>query len=377
MDENYSGVSQYTANLLSAILDLDKDNEYRLFYNSWRNLDTRLALWQRPNSRVIGRHYPNKLFNYILQKGLAWPKLDQALGGVDLFFSPHFNFSALSSRTKKIITVHDLSFLRYPEFFSRRKNFWHRALKVKKILRAADRIIAVSESTKSDIVELIGAAPEKVRVIYSGNNLSGKRPSEPEISAWRKTKNITGRFILSLGTIEPRKNIAGLIEAFNSLKDQGAYSDIKLVLAGARGWKNQSVAEAFKASPYQEDIIFLGYVSPAEQAILYASAEVFVYPSFYEGFGFPPLEAMSYGRPVICSNNSSLPEVVGEAGLMINPDQPAEISAAWRLILDDENLRNRLKEKGLARAKLFSWPKAAGEYLALFNELSQHDEKAS
>jgi len=371
MDEYYSGVSQYTANLLNAIYEIDENNEYKLFYNSYHNLDERLKRFGRPNSKVISLHIPNKLFNYLYQKLLFRPKIDSVLGGVDVFWSPHFNFTCLSKKTKKVITVHDLSFLRYPEFFSARKNIWHRALNVKKTLSAADKIIAVSENTKNDIIELAGINPEKVQVIYSGNNAIRSEVNENEAKEFLSKNKLSGRIILYLGTIEPRKNIAGLIEAYNQLRESdSSFSDLKLVLAGANGWKNRKIYEKWEISSYKNDIIFLGYISQKEQEILYSKSTVFAYPSFYEGFGFPPLEAMTYGLPVICSNVSSLPEVVGGAALMINPYKSLEIKTALELVLNDKNLRELLINKGLERAKLFTWDKTAQEYLKVFKELS-------
>lgn len=373
MDENYSGVSEYTANLLSALLAQDQDNEYRLFYNSWRDLSGRLSVWTRPNASVTSRRYPNKLFNYLAQKLLQQPKIDWVLGGVDIFFSPHFNFTSLSRGVKKIITVHDLSFLRYPHFFSSRKNFWHRALGVKKILLAADRIIAVSENTKNDIIELVGVAPEKISVIYSGNNAVKREVGDEEIKIFLDSKNISPSFLLYIGTIEPRKNISGLIQAFDKLKAKEQFKDLQLVLGGARGWKNREINRTWQESAHKTDIIFLGYISQKEKEILYSGAQAFVYPSFYEGFGFPPLEAMTYGLPVVCSHVSSLPEVVGEAAVMVDPFAPSEIADALELVLSDENLRSVLKERGQERAKMFSWDKAAVEYLKIFN--SQKDNR--
>jgi glycosyltransferase involved in cell wall biosynthesis len=371
MDKYYSGVSQYTANLLSAILRQDQDNEYRLFYNSFQNLGDRLDKWAEEKVRVIKTRWPNKIFNYCLQSLFAYPKLDEVLGGVDVFWSPHFNFTRLSAAPKKIITVHDLSFLRYQEFFSCRKNFWHKTLGVKKALRAADRIVAVSENTKNDIIELSGVAAEKISVIYSGNNLTKREVSEIEKQEFLQLKNISGKFILYLGTIEPRKNIIGLIQTFNQLKNKEKFKDLKLVLAGARGWKNRLLNREVNRSIFKNDIIFLGYISQKEKEILYSSGEAFIYPSYYEGFGFPPLEAMTYGLPVVCSNVSSLPEVVGEAALMINPFKPAEMAEALELILTDEKLRTDLINKGYERAKFFSWEETARQYLKLFKELNE------
>jgi glycosyltransferase involved in cell wall biosynthesis len=386
MDEYYSGVSEYAANLLNAIFVLDKDDEYKLFYNSRHNLDNRLSSWNRDNAKVVGTQISNKIFNYFYQKIFSYPKINKVLGGVNVFWSPHFNFTSLSKNTKRVITVHDLSFLRYPEFFSARKNIWHKALGVKKILKEADKIIAVSENTKHDIVELVGIAPEKVQVIYSGNNAVRRELNDNEKTIFESgakdflIKNkLNGRLALYLGTIEPRKNIIGLIQAYNMLRDKDEangvkkFSDLKLVLAGANGWKNKKIYKIWQESPYKNDIIFLGYINLREKDILYKASSVFVYPSYYEGFGFPPLEAMTYGLPVICSNISSLPEVVGGAALMINPFEVGEIADALEIILSDEPLRQSFIKKGYERARMFTWEKTAQEYLKVFKEL--HDKK--
>lgn len=384
MDKYYSGVSEYAANLLSAILAADKISDYKLFYNSYRDLDEKLKLWNRENARVIGTHIPNKIFNYIFQKIFHYPKLDRVLGGVDIFWSPHFNFTQLSgssSGLKKIITVHDLSFLRYPEFFSARKNFWHQALAVKSALLAADAIIAVSENTKNDIIELTGVKPEKISVIYSGNNLLKREVNEAEKKEFLAKRGLSGRLILYLGNIEPRKNIEGLIAAFNLLRSQDAQLageggsrliDVKLILAGASGWKNRQIFAAWQKSPYKNDIKFLGYINKTDQAVLYSLSSVLAYPSYYEGFGFPPLEAMTYGLPVVCSNNSSLPEVVGNAALTINPFKVEEITDALKIILTDEVLRQHLITRGQEQAQNFSWEKAAKEYLQVFRNVYEN-----
>jgi len=312
-----------------------------------------------------------------LQRTLAYPKLDKVLGGVDIFWSPHFNFTRLSSPAsglKKIITVHDLSFLRYPEFFSVRKNFWHWALNVKKTLREADKIIAISQNTKNDLIELANVAPEKITVIYSGLNLINREVNELEKQEFLNKFQLTGRLILYLGNIEPRKNIVGIITAFNDLKTKDAvsgnqFNDLKLILAGASGWKNKKIYNAYQTSPYKNDIKFLGYISEKNKDILYNISTVFIYPSFYEGFGFPPLEAMVYGLPVVCSNTSSLPEVVGEAALMINPYKTEEIKEALKIVLTEEKVRVSLITAGYERIKLFSWDKTASEYLTVFSSL--------
>ncbi len=370
MDRQYSGIGQYTACLLKELFNQVDDNQYRLFYNSWRNIRPRLIKWSSSKSQLIGGHWPNKVFNYLNQKCLARPKLDQFLGGVDLFWSPHFNFTRLSPQTKHILTIHDLSFLRYPEFFSRRKNIWHRSLNIYRLAREARALVAVSENTRDDIVELLNVPAEKVRVIYSGLEAVSPLP-EPDIrQQFLKTHDLGHNFILYLGNIEPRKNIVGLIYAYNLLRDANInLVDVKLVLAGAAGWKNRKIFQAWQDSPYKQQIKFLGYVSPVEKEILYHEANLFAYPSFYEGFGFPPLEAMARGLPVITSNVSSLPEVVGEAAITVNPYDVNDLAKAMELVIFDSRLREQLIIEGKARAKQFSWQKSAAEYLALFKSL--------
>lgn len=393
MDKNYSGISEYTANLLAEIKKqsealkerelenkleaslINKPDEYKLFYNSYHNIEDRLGAWRSDNFSIISTRLPNKIFNYLLEKIFSYPKLDKVLGGVDLFWSPHFNFSSFSKNKdfKKIITVHDLSFLRYPEFFSWRKNFWHKALNVKKIIREADLIITVSLNTKNDIVELLNINPEKIKVIYSGNNLVKREITALEKEESLKRFNLSGPFILYLGNIEPRKNIKGLIESYNNLRKKNPnLADLKLVLAGGKGWKSKEIFKSYKKSKYKKDIYFLGYISKSDKEILYASAKVFVYPSYYEGFGFPVLEAMAYGCPVICSNVSSLPEIVADAAITINPYNNEEIETALELFLSDEKLRELFIAKGYEREKLFTWKNTAEKYI---EEFKKYDKK--
>jgi glycosyltransferase involved in cell wall biosynthesis len=175
--------------------------------------------------------------------------------------------------------------------------------------------------------------------------------------------NLPGKFILYFGTIEPRKNLVGLIKAYETLRDEYKVNDYKLVIAGSRGWLDKEIYAVAKKSPYTRDIIFTGFVESSDKIYLYNLASLFVYPSFFEGFGFPPLEAMSSGVPVVCSNTSSFPEVAGEAALMIDPYNFSEIAWAMKEVLGDKNLRENLIQKGLAHAKKFSWDKCARETL--------------
>jgi len=370
LDARPSGVSEYVLNLLKEMFKLDTANEYRLFYNCFGDCPN-LPEFKQANVKLIKYNYPNKVLNYLLFKIFNYPKLDKDLA-VDVFFMPHLNFIGLSVGAKSLLTVHDLSFLKYPEFFSARKNFWHRLVKAKKLLKRFSLVIAVSENTKRDIMELGGINPDKVKVIYSGVGEEYKKLPlinyQFSVKRVRDKYNLPERFILYLGTIEPRKNVDGIIRAYNQLRVMSCeLRDYKLIIAGARGWKSENIYREWDKSAFKNDIKFLGYVEPDDKIYLYNLASVFIYPSFYEGFGFPPLEAMACGVPVVASFASSLPEVVGDAALMVDPYNINDLAGALEKVLVDENLKNKLIARGLEQAKKFSWRETARAYLSELN----------
>jgi len=381
MDNNYSGVSLYTLNLVKEILKQDKENQYILYYNSGKNIDSKLPNLG-DNVRVVKTKYPNKVFNYILQNIFKYPKIDKLIAkdlekwrdeniitkNIDIFFSPHFNFTALSNDCTKVLTIHDLSFLKYPHFFSTRKNIWHRLLNIKKIIKNTDKIIAISGNTKKDIVNLCNVNQEHIDVIPSGISDNYKIISnQDKLSEIKKKYSLPEKFILHIGTIEPRKNIEGIIEAFNKL----TLDEYELVLAGGLGWKNEKIFKAYNNSKKKNKIRFLGYIDENDKSSLYNLASLFIFPSFYEGFGFPPLEAQKCGTPVIAGNISSLPEILNESALLVDPDSISSITTAMKEILMDDNLRKRLVDRGLKNVEQFNWQKTANKYIELFNSLSK------
>lgn len=370
MEKEYSGVSEYTLNLVKAILAQDRENEYKLFYNSGRDISGRMPEFKNENAEIASTHYPNKIFNYLLQKTLRYPEIDKMLG-VDIFWLPNPNFISLSRKAKKILTIHDLSWLRCPNFFSLRRNLWHYIINIKKLIRESDKIIAVSENTKNDIMDLTGVSGSKVEVIYSGidEELRVIGKNDQSLKEVKKKYNLADKFILFLGTQEPRKNIVGLIKAYNEFrKNSAGGKEVELVIAGGKGWKERGVLGEWKKSKYQEDIKFLNYIPRQDKVYLYNLASVFVYPSFYEGFGFPPLEAMACGLPTITAFSSSLPEVAGEVSLLVDPYKTGEIAQAIERVLSDDNLKNDLIERGREKASEFSWQKAAGKYIDIFKK---------
>jgi len=392
-----TGVEDYTINLLSHLLPKDKSIKYRLFYNSFKKSKSDYPWLKFSNVKLKTFRIPNRILDLFL-RFLKFPKLDKILKGVDIFLSPHFLLTPVSKKAKTIIVFYDLSFIRFPEFFSLPKLLWHKFVYPKNQAKKADLIIAISESTKEDLVNLYKIEPEKIKVIYPGIDKKFKRinKNNPNLLRTRKKYNLPvneSGFILYFGTIEPRKNILAAIKAFEQLKkNQPAqlnqvqwqrfegrvknykekifdFSNLKLVIAGAKGWLYDEVFEKAKNSRFSKDIIFTGFINEKDKPYLYNLAKIFVYPSFFEGFGLPPLEAMACGVPTIVSNASSLPEVVGNGAIMIDPYNVDELALAIRKVLEDKDLREDLIKKGLKQAKKFDWNKTIQQFLEIFKEL--------
>ncbi|MEA2097548.1 MAG: glycosyltransferase family 1 protein [Patescibacteria group bacterium] len=360
-----SGIEEYTINLLSNIISLDNNIEYRLFYNGYKKTKLKYNFLKVPNVQLKEFKIPNRILDASFQF-LNYPKIDRMLKNIDLFFSPHIFSSSVSKKCKTLTTFHDLSFENYPEFYSTGKKYWHFSMNPKKQAHTANKIIAVSQSTKDDLTNIYNIEPEKIKVIYSGiNQESGIMNHESEISKVRRKYNLPEKYILYLGTLEPRKNIIGLIKAFEILntKYRILNTECHLVIAGSKGWLYKDIFKTVQNSPEKDNIIFTGFIDDKDKPTLYGLADLFVYPSFYEGFGFPPLEAMACGTPVITSNFSSLPEAVGDAAIMINPYNIDELAKAMEMVLTDKKLINILTTRGFEQIKKFSWKNCARETL--------------
>jgi glycosyltransferase involved in cell wall biosynthesis len=359
MGGHYSGVGWYTYNLIKNLLQIDRENEYLLFYNSSKKID--LPKFNYSNVKYCGFNYPNKLFNLSLNF-FSRPQLDLLVGGGTIFFSPNFHFLSISSQTKLVIAVHDLSFLIYPSFFTFKQQLWHKLVLSRNILERADVILADSYSTKTDLIDLLKINNEKIRVNYLGvDEVYYKKANSDELTRVKEKYNLPNDFILCLGTLEPRKNLASAIKAYNNLSGEE-----QLVIAGGTGWKATEVKELIESN---QQIKLIGYVTEADKPALYQLSKLLLYPSFYEGFGLPPVEAMASGTPVIVGYNSSQSEVVGEAGLLVDPFDVGQITLALKSLLDDSELRNELILAGRERAREFSWSKTAERTLNVFREL--------
>ncbi len=382
MEPYQSGVAHYTYHLLNHLLKIDSENQYFLFYNSFSDVSRNLPHWDYPNVHLIGCRYPNKILNLCL-KMIQAPKLDQLLVArlnqsgikptqIDLFFLPNLNFIALKNQTKKIITVHDLSFELFPEFYSIKRRLWHKIINPRKLITSADQIIAVSENTKNDLIDFYQLPIEKIKVIYSGVDESF-RPinDQKQLNRAKEKYRLPKNFIFYLGNLEPRKNIEGLIEAFEILKDKNSLlDDYQLLIAGSPSWSYENIYHLANQSKYREAVRFIGYVDLEDKPALYNLAKLFVYPSFYEGFGFPPLEALASGLPVVASSTSSLGEIIGSAGLLVDPYNRSELAEAMYQILTNETLKTNLQKRGPEQARKFRWADSARAVLDLFTQFS-------
>ncbi|HXV26498.1 MAG TPA: glycosyltransferase family 1 protein [Candidatus Paceibacterota bacterium] len=357
-----SGVQEYTRQVVTHMLALAPDIRFILFNAGRRQTP---VPWNGPNVTVFRYPRSNRMLAMTM-RAAGRPSLDRLVGGADAFFFPHILYGTVSRSCRKVITFHDLSFERFPEFFTLRQRIWHRAqMAPRRQAESADRLIAVSASTARDLTGMYGIPEERISVIRSGVDAGLRREPEARVRAFRRYQALPGRFVLGLCTREPRKNLAGLIAAFEALVSAPGYADMALVLVGPGGWREGEIRAALARSPVASRIRLAGQVSPAERALWYSAASLFVYPSFFEGFGFPPLEAMACGTPVIASYGSSLPEVVGDAGVLVDPHDVREMAAAMHSILSEPGLASVLSDRGAKRAAKFTWTSAAERTLSV------------
>lgn len=360
-----SGIQYYTENLINNLAIIDRKNEYILYGYSWHNYYSeikKLSFLSYPNFTLRLRKIPGKMIKFLYKCNIPFEFL---FGTIDIqhIFSPQ---TLCFGRRKKVITVHDLTYELFPQWHTRGNILRYKNTYIS-ALKKMDRIIAVSENTRNDLIKLYKIDPKKIKAIYEAPD-EIYRPTEDlkRFAQIKRKYDLPDRFILFVGVIEPRKNIVGLIEAYHQL--MGSIQQ-KLVIVGKKGWLYEDVFKTVERLNLKKDIIFLDYIPKEELVFLYTACDLFVYPSLYEGFGLPPLEAMACGAPVISSNTSSLPEVIGDAGILIAPTNIEDLSTSMYKVLTDENLQEAMKLKGLERAKLFSWKKAAQETIKIYEEV--------
>lgn len=377
-----SGVGVYAERLVRSLVAHDQVNEYTVFL-----VEPNEQL-SAPNLQKIvyadlltffqNRHWENILLARFLKEN-----------EIDVFFSPAYILPLLprlgrylrwiplpanlkvplhiDQKTRYIVTVHDIISTHSPHYFTLKSRFWQHTW-VSTATHLADRIIADSICTKNDLIRHFGVVQKRIAVVYPelDRNLRPVRDRK-SIDLIRKKYGLSKRYIFSLGTIEPRKNVSGLVRAYTKLPKalQERYS---LVIAGSVGWHAEEIAAEIEALSKEYDIRRLDYIAHEDLPSLYSTASLFAYPSFYEGFGYPPLEAMACGTPVITSNTSSLPEAVGNAAILVDPHKVDDIARAMEMVLTNRSLWQTLRSKGLRQAGKFGWKSGAKRTLEVFGE---------
>ncbi len=353
-----AGISKYTWHLLQAFANLNLNDEFIIF----QHREQRDPILERDNFRRATLYAPvhTRLEQYMLPLELLRFPLD--LLHITDFIQP------LYARVPTVITVHDLAFLHYPHFLTSKSAAFYG--QIDRAVRAADAVIVPSESTMRDLVAMLGVARSKIDVIYeAAAEMFVPLPIAETRAAVRREYRLPASYILCVGTVEPRKNITGLLHAFEILRTRYGAPDTVLALAGGTGWLYDDVTATVAKLGLTDSVRFLGRVSDEALHRLYVGARCHVHPAYYEGFGLPPLEAMACGTPTIVSNVSSLPEVVQDAALLVDPNSHEEIAVAMNRLLTDDALHAEMRAKGLQRARGFSWTRAAAETLAVYHKV--------
>lgn len=373
-----SGIEQYTIKLLEYLLQIDTQNTYVLFYVSYRNIDEKMDKLIEEYPFLANNNVEVKMLKWVnfplllhaLWKPLEWPKVDKICGGLDIMWLPSPRLLPVSSKCRLIVTFHDLIFELFPQFYTWQSRLWQWQMNYPYLSRTAVSILAMSKSTKNDLIKLYGTPSEKIKIIYSGvDELYFKSPDIKIINQLKSKFKITDQFIYYIGSLEPRKNILSIIRSLHYFcESKASKSDkIKLVISGSKSWLTNVIFDEIEKLGLKDKVIFTGTVSEIEKIAFLHMAKVFIFPSFYEGFGLPVLEAMAAGCPVITSDNSSLPEVTEGSTILIDPNNQSEINLALEKVLLNNEFANSLTIKGKLQAKKFSWQKTALETLKIFN----------
>ncbi|MFA6131938.1 MAG: glycosyltransferase family 1 protein [Patescibacteria group bacterium] len=365
-----SGVGQYTTELLKALFALDKENEYFLFSSGSNRAKANLPVFDYPNVKSIHLNLPNRLLNLSLLT-TGRPKFDEIItnkigaGEKLLFFFPNLNIISLSPGTSYVLTLHDLSFEFFPELYNPKARLWHRLTRARALAQNAKAIIVPSKSAAHDVNFVFGVPKEKIFVVPHGVDPRFSQKIEAQDSGVRSRYHLPKKFALFVGTLEPRKNIALMIEAVAAYRKE-TKDDLRLVLVG----KPTKYSQRLITRKHKEFIHELGYARSQDLPALFRLADVTLFPSLYEGFGLPIVESMACGTPVIAGKTSSMPEVGGRAALYIDPHKTNDLTAALRELLSSPELQRQKIAQGLERSGDFNWQKAAAATLAVFNSLS-------
>jgi len=368
-----SAIRRYVVNLIEHLAKIDRENSYLIFYTHFRKSPYGLLKFPPgggiDNFKNIVSKVPASLW-WILWNVTGYPKIERIIGDIDVFHSPDF-FIPPKRNARIVFTIHGISYIKAPQFYE--KKFCEKASKMlRNAVKMSDYFIAVSNQTQMEILELYPSLKDRIKVIPLGVDEKFRIIGEKSkiFSRLQDRFSINRPYILYVGGLERSKNIFGIIEAYKLLCDKKRCEHL-LVMAGHRGRHYHEVMDKIEVYGLKDKVVFTGYIEQEgdDLPLLYNGAELFVFPSFYEGWASPPLEAMSCGTPVITSNASSLPETVGDAALKIDPSNPAELADAMWQVLNDKRLRQDLIQKGLERVKAFTWENVARETLKLYKSI--------
>lgn len=356
-----TGIEYYTLNLIKSLLRFDRANLYVIFFR--KEIPSELEEF-RGTAKFIVSPFDNQIF--CEQVWLPYIALKEK---ADLVHFPAFPPALLTSK-KYILTIHDATIWKFPDTLSWKGRYYLKPLTAMAALRAA-RIVTVSESSKRDIAQCARIPADKI--VNAGEAIGeGFEVIEDKgfLESIRTRYTLPKKYILSVGSIEPRKNLSLLLDAYKQLRSDPAFADCGLVLTGRKAWGNDLLLNKIRELKLEKNVHVTGYVPEKDLDAIYNMAEIFVFPSYYEGFGLPPLEAMACGAPVIASNASSLPEVLGDAAIFIDPHNAGDLAERIKRIMQDEGLRKELRTKGFARSKIFYWEDTAKKIMDIYRSLS-------
>lgn len=374
-----SGVGHYSLNIVKNLLLVDTANEYVLCADNFlKKKSERKRILQSLVDGAKNRKVsikilplPPKVKDWLIGTPYFYPNLLQEK--FDIYFSPHFTTTPKNGFSKTVTTVHDVIFLENPEYWPATLSRYY-AKRVKMAIKSSKEIIAVSESTKHDLINLLKVPREKIKVIHEGVASGFYQITDQKMLLDKTAQYLSPdqKFILSVGTLEPRKNLPVVVKAFALLPNE-IRNQYKVVFVGGKGWQNEELNQTINDLNLKNKVIFTGFIPDDDLSYIYNRASIFVYPSKAEGFGLPVLEAMACGVPVITSDNSSLPEVTGNAGILIDPKNEKEIAQSIKTILLKPKLAQKMSLAGIKQAKKFSWMTAAKQTLKVFEEMHREN----
>ena len=357
------GIGTYTRNLLRHLARIDHDNEYVLLCHQ---PDLGIGTQLGQNFRTVLE--PSRNYSVREQFHVPWVLHRER---PDVFHAPHYVLPP-AVRCRSIVTIHDCIHLMFPQYLPNRAASLYAKASMWSAAHRSHKILTVSEASKRDIIRFLNVPADKVVVVYNAiDERFGLTPSDEAIARVRERYQLDHRFVLYVGNIKPHKNLVRLVEAFGQLRARG-FDDLTLLIIGDEISKLPALRRAVHSHKLHKHVRFLGYLPDETLAILYRLADVFVFPSLYEGFGLPPLEAMACGAPVVTSNVSSLPEITGDAAILVDPYDAASIADGAARILSDPALRDELRVKGIARAREFSWERSVARTREIYQEVAGH-----